>query len=539
MKCTHCQKQHPPYETYCSTTGKLIDDSVSQKFTYETMDFCVSCGESNAADALRCSKCGTETVKAIQKKIRVDKLIDQGLTAIPNIKNNVNLEKSKTTVKEASLEYTQYIKKTPLILLPIAIPIALILLVTALFVGKIKDNWDLLSDFLDLDGLNIFDADLLSASLAAELGINVNVPSFPVFTTLISLMHNLNYSLIIKISEDGYTDVIKMQESNVLLGLLIIPIIALVIGAVIYGWMARKYQWHFWRGIVYSTVIYTLFLTVVAFIARYKVKVSGTDDMYAYLVQFNANITPSLINAVITGAVLTTVIFTFFGYITYAGKQIIEKLETELIYFKYAMYALAVTTVGLVLHLIHALIAVKSSVNDVATDFYSRMIMETLPESAFTITAVYAAVVNWYLSLLGNFKLVSSESKESSFEYTWFLKDSLYEQEIQSLVDMTTLVPPLILMVLSFVIVGALGFLLTQHQLLDWKQAAIIAAFFTVIQLVMLYFVNVKITFAEGSDGGVITATIAVIRQLFTTALFSFAAILAGSYAKVKVFVKK
>ncbi len=192
MTCIHCQKQHAHYDTYCSTTGKLIDDSLVRKYSYETLDFCFSCGEPNKKGSLHCSTCGTETVKLSTKKITMDKLIDQGLTAIPDLKNSATFVKGKTNLKEASVEHTNYIKKTPLILLPAAISIAIVMLISIIFVNKMKDNISLISDFLDLGGMNILDAQAFSAYLSSELGINVNVPDFPLFTMLITLMHNVN-----------------------------------------------------------------------------------------------------------------------------------------------------------------------------------------------------------------------------------------------------------------------------------------------------------------------------------------------------------
>lgn len=539
MKCIHCQKQHAHYETYCSTTGKLIDDSLIRKYTYETLDFCISCGEANKEGNLHCGNCGTETVKISSKKNNVNKLIDQGLTAIPDIKNSVNFTKSKTSVKEASVEHTNYIKKTPLILLPAVISIAIIMLISAIIINKFKDNIGLIANFLELDGMDGINADVISAYLSNALGIQVNIPDFPLFTMLISLMHNINYSFVLEVIEGGSTEVFEVAESNVLLGLVIIPIIALIIGALVYGWMARKYNWHFWRGIVYSTVLYTLFLTIVSFFARFKADASGTD-YYDDLVKVKIELLPSIFNSIITGIVLAAIIFVFFGYISYSGKQVLTKLESEWKYFKYAMYALATTAVGLVLHFINAIIALKSSADELASDFYSNLILSTIPESMYYVTAVYISVMNWYLSLFGKLNGDNrSKFENDSFEYAWFFKNSLYEIDINEMIDITTFINPFIFVVIVFAILGGIGFLLTKNQLLDLKEVGIIAGIFTVIQLVMLYFVNVNIEYMEDSDQMVINIGVAWFRQLITTAIFAFAAIIAGSYVKIKFFFGK
>lgn len=539
MKCIHCQKQHFHYETYCSATGKLIDESLIRKYTYETLDFCISCGDANEEGSLHCSKCGTEMVKVSSKKNNVNKLIDQGLTAIPDIKNSVNFNKSKTSVKEASVEHKNYIKKTPLILLPATISIAIIMLISAIIINQFKDNIGLISKFLELDGMNALDADLISAYLSYELGIQVNIPDFPLFTMLISLIHNINYSFILEVTESGSKEVFKIEESNVLLGLVLIPIIALIIGALVYGWMARKYNWHFWRGIIYSTVLYTLFLTFVSFLARFKANASGTD-YYDDLVKVKVELLPSIFNSIITAGVLTAVTFVFFGYISYTGKQILAKLESEWVYFKYAMYALAATAVGLLLHFINAIIALKNSADELANDFYSGLFFATIPESMYYITAVYAAFVNWYLSLFGKLNGKSrSEFENDSIEYAWFFKNSLYETDINEMIEITTFINPFIFVIIVFAILGGIGFLLTKNQLLDLKEVGIIAGIFTVIQLVMLYFINVNIEYIESSDKMVASIGLAWFRQLLTTAIFAFAAIIAGSYVKVKLFFGK
>lgn len=539
MKCIHCQKQHAHYETYCSVTGKLIDDSLVRKYTYETLDFCISCGDANKEGSLHCSKCGTEMVKASSKKNSVNKLIDQGLTAIPDIKNSVNFNKSKTSVKEASVEHKNYIKKTPLILLPAAISIAIIMLISAIIINKFKDNIGSISEFLELDGMNALDADLISAYLSYELGIQVNIPDFPLFTMLISLMHNINYSFVLDVTESGSKEVFKFEESNALLGLVLIPVIALIIGALVYGWMARKYNWHFWRGIIYSTILYTLFLTIVSFFARFKADASGTG-YYDGLVRVKVELLPSIFDSIITGVVLTAVTFVFFGYISYSGKQILTKLESDRVYFKYAMYALAATAVGFVLHFINAAVALKSSADELASDVYSGLFLAAVPESMYYITAVYAAVVNWYLSLFGKVNANGrSEYDNDSIEYTWFFKNSLYETETNEIIEITTFINPFIFVIIIFAILGGIGFLLTKNQLLDLKEVAIIAGIFTVIQLVMLYFINVNIEYIDSSDKMITSIGLAWFRQLITTATFAFAAIIAGSYVRMKFFFGK
>lgn len=539
MKCIHCQKQHAHYETYCSTTGKLIDDSLVRKYSYETLDFCVSCGDPNKKGNVHCDKCGTELTKISTKKITMDKLIDQGLTAIPDLKNSATFIEGKKNLKKASTEHKDYIKKTPLILLPVGISIATVMLISIILVNKIKDNISLISDFLDLDGMNFLDTQAFSASLSSELGIDVSVPDFPIFTMFISLIHNINYSFNINVSGDGMSEVMKFQESNVLLGLFIIPIIALIIGAIIYGWMAKKYKWDFWRGIIYSTVLYTLFLLIVSFFAHYKANVSGTDQ-YDSFGKISVEVGPSFINTIITGIILSSIIFTFFGYISYSGKQILTKLEGEWKYFKYTMYAFAATVAGLTLHLVNAVIALKSSADDYATDFFSRSILERLPEWAYYITAIYAAVTNWYLSLFGKLNFTGQEyGNKETVEFAWFFKDSVVKSEINEMIDTTTFISPIIFVLIIFVIIGGIGFLLTKNQLLILKEVGIIAAIFTGIQLMILYFVNINIETFEDTETGIITVGIAIFQQLITTAIFSFAAIIAGSYVKVKFFLGK
>ena len=107
------------------------------------------------------------------------------------------------------------------------------------------------------------------------------------------------------------------------------------------------------------------------------------------------------------------------------------------------------------------------------------------------------------------------------------------------MIDITTFINPFIFVVIIFAILGGIGFLLTKNQLLDLKEVGIIAGIFTVIQLVMLYFVNVNIEYIEDSDKMVVSIGLAWFRQLITTAIFAFAAIIAGSYVKIKFFFGK
>ena len=71
------------------------------------------------------------------------------------------------------------------------------------------------------------------------------------------------------------------------------------------------------------------------------------------------------------------------------------------------------------------------------------------------------------------------------------------------------------------------------------QEVGIIAGIFTVIQLGMLYFVNVNIEYMADSEQVILNFGVAWFRQLITTAIFAFAAIIAGSFVKIKFFLGK
>lgn len=344
MNCVHCQQQHALHDTYCSLTGKPIDDSAALKYTYEALEFCVSCGQPNEKGGLHCSQCGTSLFSTVTKN-KVGQIIDQSLTAIPELTRNVDFEKGKRTAKKVSKEHTAYIKRTPLILLPAAISIAIMLIITTIIVQQIKHDVAFIGELLNLDGLNIFDAAALSEALAYELGIAVDVPALPIFTLLLAMMHNIDLSLSMQVLEDGQKYIMQLHSSNVFVGFLIVPVLALCIGAIVYGIMAKKQQWHFWRGIMYSMMLYTLFLVIASVVARYKIKASGLDSSDD-AIGVTIKLVPSLVDTVLSGALLSGVIFTFVAYVAYAGRDVIQQLEHVNTYVKYAMYGLAVTAAG-------------------------------------------------------------------------------------------------------------------------------------------------------------------------------------------------
>ncbi|OCS90406.1 zinc ribbon domain-containing protein [Caryophanon latum] len=529
MSCIHCQQQHASYDTYCPMTGKLIDDTNVRKYTYELLDFCMSCGQANDKKSLHCSQCGTQT-SAVTPKNKVGHLLDQSLTAIPDLTRNMDFEKGKMTVKNATKQHSAYIKRTPLILLPVAISIVIMLIFSAVIVHQFKDDLSMVGDLLDLDEMNVFDPEMLSAALSSELGIDVDIPALPIFTMFIAMLHNIDLSLSMELIKNGDDYVKQMKQSNIFLGLMLIPVIALCIGAIVYGIMAKKYQWHFWRGIAYSSVLYTLFLTITSLFARYKAKASGVDSSDD-IASVTIKLVPSLLDTVVTGVLLSGFIFGLVAYVTYAGKGLLAKINEEYVYMKYTLYALAVTAIGLFVHFINAFIALKSSASSAGDSFLEALIMEQIPSGVYYIVSMYTGVMNWYLTFFGK---INMQGDSEFIEYTWFFKEGIYAAELEELIEMTTFIPPVMFVVITFVLLASIGALLTKWATISIKEAAIVAAIFAAIQIVLLYFVNIEVQLTDDGDKEALQFGVVIVRQFITTALFAFAAIFAGSYGKIK-----
>lgn len=507
----------------------MIDDTLVRKYTYDTLEFCVSCGQANDKNDIHCSQCGTQMM-SMSAKNKVGQIIDQSLTAIPELTRNVDFGKSKATAKQLSKEHTAYIKRTPIILLPAAISIVIMLLFSAFIVQQFNDDLAMMGDWIDIEELNVFDAAALSESLSDELGIDVNIPELPMFTMVLATVHNIDFTFSAQMFENSNQYRVQMKESNIFLGLFIIPIIALCIGAIVYGVMAKKRQWPFWRGVMYSVVLYTLFVVIVSLFARYKAKASGVDS-YGDAISVTVKLVPSIIDGIISAGILSSFVFTIVAYVVYAGRNLKQQLEQEIVYVKYVLYGLAVTAIGMFVQFVNAIIALKSSASEAASDFFAYMIMEQIPSSTYYIIAMYTAVANWYLTLFG--KINIKEDREDT-AYTWFFNDDISALTKETLIESTTFMPPLLLVILTFALFVAVGYMLTNYNVISFKEAAIVAIIFAAIQVVLLYVVNMQVEIIKDRDGESVTIAVSIIRQLLTTVLFTFAAIYAGSYGKIK-----
>ena len=531
MKCVHCDNQHPSYFSYCPNTSNIIDATLAEKYTYHTMEFCSSCGGKNTGESSFCSSCGITLLKREQRKTTIDKLLNQGLSNIPLKKVNVGKHLNTENIKTASKVNVDYIKKNKLILAPILISIGLTILLAFFIYNTINSNLKDVAQLVGEDEIGmLLDAKMLENLIYEETDAKVNIPDFPIYSTIIMMIHGVDYTFEGRMFAEEGGEETSFAIDNILYGLLIIPLLALTIGAVIYGILAKKHGWSFWKGIGYSTAVYTLFLLIMSFVARYRVDVSF-KDYYDGLIVLDAKIVPSILDLLVSGAVLATLVYSFVGYISYHGKSTITKLSSDLKYIQYAMYMMAATVVGLIIHYVQGVVVFKKEMENFGYGMFDYM--DVIPDSLSYIMGGYLGTTNWLLSLFSKIQIGVSSLNYSEVEsYKWYLNsggEKFFAKEFQ---DYTLLVSPVFLIILAAVILGGVGYLLYSRHQLDYIEIAILSGIFTLIQCIILYFSNIEITGNVADEDGRTILQFALLNTVLGAFILSYISVYLGGFLR-------
>ncbi|CAM5221649.1 Zinc ribbon domain-containing protein OS=Ureibacillus acetophenoni OX=614649 GN=SAMN05877842_10442 PE=4 SV=1 [Ureibacillus acetophenoni] len=158
---------------------------------------------------------------------------------ISNIKipSKVNTE----NLKSSSKEHINYIKRNKLILVPILI--SLVIMIIATFWIKSSALSSVGDELEYYDDETMVLAALLKPQLIEEMiyydyDIEVDLPNFTSLPIMMGLIHNAGLDFNATVSAMGEEEGVKFSVNNLFTGLLLIPIIALIIGGIIYGRMA-------------------------------------------------------------------------------------------------------------------------------------------------------------------------------------------------------------------------------------------------------------------------------------------------------------
>lgn len=535
MNCKHCRQQHPSYNSYCPTTGQYIDDLGSH--TYTTHEFCVNCGTHNENYYVHCTNCGTHLLKVEEPKQKITKIISQNIPNIPFSSETITKHMNTTQLKSVSKENIEYIKNNRFMFVPVLITILLVIAFG--FFAKNPLN-EMLEDIgKDSDSVEtkfFFSHDEVKEQLEDYYDINVDIPPFPVVSTAILFAHNANYSINFygEIDEGYGDDSIELEGKleNLTYSMTIITILIFAIGAIVYGILAKKEKWHFGKGILFSTVAYSIFIFIILWLGRYKMKLEFDEDMLTG--EIISGFTPHFISTLFSSALLFAVFFTIFGYIAYNWKNLISSFQSLSHYIQYAVYALGITVTGLFVHTISSFMSIRKEggISDLPLDLNAF--------SEYTgnfILSTYMGVMNWNANLFGKLAItLDFDYTDNSMDYKWFMNSGSDGREARNIIEDILLLPPVIYMLLLIALIGYVGYLtLSKHQL-NLKQIAIFSGIFTIIQFILVFFTTVMIEI-DGPNFFSISLTYSYMNTLFGSFILAFAAIYGGGY--LRQYLKK
>ncbi len=164
-----------------------------------------------------------------------------------------------------------------------------------------------------------------------------------------------------------------------------------MIGGIVYGRMAMKNNWPFYKGIVYSVLGYTIVMAILSIFAR----ASFNEKVEAYfeIATLKISLSASFIDIILTSIILSTLIFGSFAMISYFGKSIFTNTIKQSKVLLYAFSAFAATIIGLVVNYLYSLL------------FIMEELMEDGPEIPHFLMSVYTSIATWLMSLLGQFQI--------------------------------------------------------------------------------------------------------------------------------------
>lgn len=511
MNCQHCNQQHPLYYTYCPETSKSIDYSLVRKYQYNVMEFCHSCGTKNEKGHLACTACGATQLHIEQKKNLFNKLLENKIPKMQNIQMPSAKQINTEDIKAASKESINYIKGNKLILLPIFISFVIVLLSSFILKFTLVDFGKELIDEGDEAAiiLGVIDTSILEYAIEEEFDLNVNLPNWASIPSYISAFHNVDLSFSASFGEDGDEEEVKGSIQNIFYGLLLIPFLALVAGGVVYGILAKRHHWPFFKGFIYSVIAYTGAMTIISLFARLSIK-----EKFEFFGEYHFKIkaSSSIVDMFLSSFLLVTIVFGGASLIAYYGKNILEQCSERAKYVQYALFATAITVVGLLFNIVHSFIGIGSKTED----------LNTLGRG---LISLYTGTGNWMLSQFGKLSLTQFSDKES---LRWYSGENYTSLNEYFLNDDVLVLPTFLLTLLVIALIGGVGYTLYAVHRLEVKDVAIFAAFFTVLQLILVYFTSIKIEFYPSMLGESFEVSFSIINLIVCSFLLAFASFFGG-----------
>ena len=515
MRCIHCNRQHPSHYVYCPETSKRIDSYDENYLTYTANDFCSNCGTKNEFSYSYCVNCGQSYLAKEHKKNTLNRVAED---TIPNMKIHSKVNINTERLKSTSIENLNYIKKNKLIMVPIFI--ALIIMIISTFWIKSTALSALGDEFGYYDEETIVFAallkpDVIEDKISSQFGIDVDVPNFTSFPIMAALLHNADLNFEMTVGAMGETEGIKVDFNNLFTGLLIIPILALIIGGIIYGRMAIKNNWPVYKGILYSIVGYTVVMMILSIFAR--VSFNKTVDAYFIEGTLKISLSTSFIDILFTSLILSTLFFGSFALMSYYGKLVFVKTVGQSKIVLYAFVAFIATFIGVVFNYLYSLVFIME-------DF-----MRYGPEIPHFIMSVYTGIATWLMSILGLFQMGNNHE---TFSYRALFNGRGNEVMVDMLGTDILFHNMILLFLIAVIIIALVGYFTFYAHQLNLKDVAIFALMFTAIQLVLVNGFGIKIGIDYIYDQNSIKIGFEIISTLIVAYILSFASYYCGGYIR-------
>jgi len=515
MQCTHCNQQHPNHFVYCPNTSGYIHSNGGNTLTYNTTEFCATCGTKNEVGYSYCMNCGQSHLVKSQKKNAFNRMFEN---TISNIKMPSKVTINKESLKTTSVENINFIKRNKLILVPILI--SLIIMILGSFWIKSSALTALGDEFGYYDEETMAFAallkpDVLEEMLYDEFGVDIDLPNFTSFPIMLALIHNADIKFEMTIGAMGEQEGIKVDLNNLFTGLLLIPILALIIGGIVYGRMAIKNNWPFYKGIIYSVLGYTVVMAVITIFAR----ASFNKTVEAFFIEgsLKISLSTSFIDSLLTSFILSTLFFGSFALVSYYGKSIISNTMGKSKVLLYAFSAFAATFVGLLLNYLYSLL------------FIMEDLMEDGPEIPHAIMSIYTGIATWLMSILGKFQVNSGFENMS---YRALFNGDENEYMVDMMGTDVLFQNSILLFLIAVIVIAVVGYFTFHAHLLNLKDVAIFGIMFTIIQLFLINAFSIKIGIDYIYDQNAITIGFDIVSTLLFAFIIAFASFYGGGYLR-------
>lgn len=502
MNCPHCGQQHEKFATFCPNTGLKIELNEQHNHTYKTQEFCVECGTPNKDAYTYCKKCGVNMQVVEKKKGKLDQIIGQSFSTIPDVASTIKEQVTKEAIAYKTKEIIATAKSKPIMLVAAIIPVILSLIFAFIIAGKVEDKPGIVYELYEFNLEDYLDESELEEQVEYEYGdeADVHIEKFPLVSSVVGAMNNGTFEITMKSSED---DDNEKESYRAAFFLLIFPILALIIGSIVYGVLAKKNNWHLQHGVIFITGTYTIFMAIIAFLSRYNFSVEYEyydTEKYELLTSF------SIFGLVGTGFILS--LLTSFGVIYFMlNYQLIIKSTNEKVQtVQLAFYAIAATTAGIVVHTLFAILTSNKEFDE-----FSSQVGSTLMKWGI-------ASASWGTSLFGSFNITEKYRDD---------KDSMN-------IGKDIFADKIILVIITLAILVGIGYFVATKVTLNVQQMAIYAVFFTLIQIVYVNLARMQAIDQSGRNTRVATIGFDFMPVIIGALILSFVGMYAGQLIKSK-----